>query len=310
MAGSNGHVIRHGRLFLRKSDFWSSEAARIHRYGRLRRWTGRVARGLGGSPEPDVVGAGGLGGEPVDGLNRQVGHGRIYYHHSTRTAPRQSHVRPRRRGSTRRSSRGTPPPSSGMERPGAEVRRRAYPAAAPRLPSRFRLTVGPSSWLSLPPTARSGSWWPWHRKRRGKDALLLLTTIRRYDLYSMTIHGNDHRYCGVTGRRTVVFVNADDLANIRSTARRDRGWWPYRDHGGQSPRRFLSRPAANREVMDRRARQSFRVSSGTISKRSPTSPRSATWKMGASSSLFMAMIVFESFIPARCCIAPEMPTAT
>lgn len=168
MAGSNGHVIRHGHLFLRKSDFWSSEAARIRRYGRLRRWTGRVARGLGGSPEPDVVGAGGLGGEPVDGLNRQVGHGRIYYHHSTRTAPRQSHVRPRRRGSTRRSSRGTPPPSSGMERPGAEVRRRAYPAAAPRLPSRFRLTVGPSSWLSLPPTARSGSWWPMAPKAQGQ----------------------------------------------------------------------------------------------------------------------------------------------
>ena len=36
---------------------------------------------------------------------------------------------------------------------------------------------------------------------------------------------------------------------------------------------------------------------------------SATWKIGASSSLLMAMIVFESFIPARCWIAPEVYVA-
>ena len=56
--------------------------------------------------------------------------------------------------------------------------------------------------------------------------------------------------------------------------------------------------------------QSFSVSSGTILNRSPTRPRSATWKIGASSSLLMAMMVFESFMPARCWIAPEMPIAT
>ena len=55
---------------------------------------------------------------------------------------------------------------------------------------------------------------------------------------------------------------------------------------------------------------SFSVSSGTTLNRSPTSPRSATWKIGASSSLLIAMIVLESFMPARCWIAPEMPTAT
>ena len=54
---------------------------------------------------------------------------------------------------------------------------------------------------------------------------------------------------------------------------------------------------------------SFSVSSGTILNRSPTRPMSATWKIGASSSLLMATIVFESFIPARCWIAPEMPIA-
>ena len=55
---------------------------------------------------------------------------------------------------------------------------------------------------------------------------------------------------------------------------------------------------------------SFSVSSGTILNRSPTRPMSATWKIGASSSLLMATMVFESFIPARCWIAPEMPIAT
>jgi hypothetical protein len=54
---------------------------------------------------------------------------------------------------------------------------------------------------------------------------------------------------------------------------------------------------------------SLLVSSGTTLNRSPTRPISATWKIGASSSLLMAMMVFESFIPARCWIAPEMPTA-
>ena len=37
---------------------------------------------------------------------------------------------------------------------------------------------------------------------------------------------------------------------------------------------------------------------------------SATWKMGASASLLIATMVFESFMPERCWIAPEMPTAT
>ena len=31
--------------------------------------------------------------------------------------------------------------------------------------------------------------------------------------------------------------------------------------------------------------------------------------MGASGSLLIATMVFESFMPARCWIAPEMPTA-
>jgi len=51
------------------------------------------------------------------------------------------------------------------------------------------------------------------------------------------------------------------------------------------------------------------VISGRTFSASPTMPRSAYWKMGASLSLLMAMIRLDVFIPTRCWMAPEMPTA-
>ena len=65
----------------------------------------------------------------------------------------------------------------------------------------------------------------------------------------------------------------------------------------------------------RAAHQPFRlaissVRAGMIVNRSPTTPKSASWKMGASASLLTATIVFEVCMPARCWMAPEMPTAT
>ena len=52
------------------------------------------------------------------------------------------------------------------------------------------------------------------------------------------------------------------------------------------------------------------VSFGTTSNKSPTTPKSASSKIGASGSLLTTMIVLEVCMPARCWIAPEMPTAT
>src|SRR6478672_6611700 len=52
------------------------------------------------------------------------------------------------------------------------------------------------------------------------------------------------------------------------------------------------------------------VSFGTISFRSPTTPRSANSKIGAFASLLIAMIVPELCMPTLCWIAPEMPSAT
>jgi molybdopterin-dependent oxidoreductase alpha subunit len=42
---------------------------------------------------------------------------------------------------------------------------------------------------------------------------LLLTTIRSHDQYNTTIYGSDDRYRGVFGRRDVVFMNEQDLAD-------------------------------------------------------------------------------------------------
>src|SRR5215475_2632656 len=42
------------------------------------------------------------------------------------------------------------------------------------------------------------------------------------------------------------------------------------------------------------------VSAGTMSNKLPTTPTSAISKMGASASLFIAMILFEPFIPTMC----------
>jgi len=44
------------------------------------------------------------------------------------------------------------------------------------------------------------------------DTPLTLTTVRSHDQYNTTIYGLNDRYRGVTGRRDVIFANADDLA--------------------------------------------------------------------------------------------------
>ena len=47
--------------------------------------------------------------------------------------------------------------------------------------------------------------------------VLKLTTIRSHDQYNTTIYGLDDRYRGVFGRRDVVFMNEDDLAQRHIT---------------------------------------------------------------------------------------------
>ncbi len=51
------------------------------------------------------------------------------------------------------------------------------------------------------------------------------------------------------------------------------------------------------------------MSCGTTLCTSPTMPRSATEKIGASASLFTATMLSLFFMPTRCWVAPEMPSA-
>ncbi|MFG1429740.1 FdhF/YdeP family oxidoreductase [Xanthobacter sp. V2C-8] len=46
------------------------------------------------------------------------------------------------------------------------------------------------------------------------DDTLVCTTLRSHDQYNTTIYGMNDRYRGITGRRDVVFVNAEDLARL------------------------------------------------------------------------------------------------
>ena len=43
------------------------------------------------------------------------------------------------------------------------------------------------------------------------EGLLTLTTVRAHDQYNTTLYGMSDRYRGISGRRDVVFMNADDL---------------------------------------------------------------------------------------------------
>ncbi|MES2054399.1 MAG: FdhF/YdeP family oxidoreductase [Pseudomonadota bacterium] len=78
----------------------------------------------------------------------------------------------------------------------------------------FRLTVGASqrNWATADGKAHflahplSGA--------SGEPGVLLLTTVRSHDQYNTTIYGMNDRYRGVTGRRDIVFANAEDLADL------------------------------------------------------------------------------------------------
>ncbi len=78
----------------------------------------------------------------------------------------------------------------------------------------FRLTVGPSN--RIWDTSDGKGHFIVHADADGAggnaDAPMVLTTIRSHDQYNTTIYGHNDRYRGITGRRDVVFVNSDDLA--------------------------------------------------------------------------------------------------
>jgi molybdopterin-dependent oxidoreductase alpha subunit len=83
-----------------------------------------------------------------------------------------------------------------------------------RHPGGFRLRVGASirEW-DTPDRKAHFIVFPGIDEDDGRDdGPLTLTTIRSHDQYNTTIYGLNDRYRGITGRRDIVFANADDLA--------------------------------------------------------------------------------------------------
>ncbi|MGH8159574.1 MAG: FdhF/YdeP family oxidoreductase [Rhodanobacter sp.] len=84
-----------------------------------------------------------------------------------------------------------------------------------RVPGGFRLPLPPTERVWTTPSGKAE-----FLRFRGMDedpvhadpTILKLTTIRSHDQYNTTIYGLDDRYRGVFGRRDVVFMNAEDLA--------------------------------------------------------------------------------------------------
>src|SRR5205085_7122380 len=136
----------------------------------------------------------------------------------------------------------------------------------------------------------------------------------RAGLLSLLDHGNRH----------LAQPLGDDGGGFEQLSEPDRASEPRRagpDHrhpdldplllgvGGRRDR--LARVERRRKVRrpgHARRRRTSSVSFGTISWRSPTTPRSAYSKIGAFGSLLIATTTFEPCMPTLCWIAPEMPT--
>lgn len=75
----------------------------------------------------------------------------------------------------------------------------------------FRLTVAATDRVWRTPSGKAH--FHVHPLKAGGGPLRL-TTIRSHDQYNTTIYGLNDRYRGITGRRDVIFANADDLVEL------------------------------------------------------------------------------------------------
>jgi molybdopterin-dependent oxidoreductase alpha subunit len=90
-----------------------------------------------------------------------------------------------------------------------------------RQPGGFRLPLGPPErvWHTPSGKAQFLVFEGLAEDPRSEDpTVLTLTTVRSHDQYNTTIYGLDDRYRGVFGRRDVVFLNAEDLAERNLSA--------------------------------------------------------------------------------------------
>lgn len=93
-----------------------------------------------------------------------------------------------------------------------------------RIPGGFRLPIGPTEriWRTASGKAEFIVMKDVREDASAVDAsVLTLATLRSHDQYNTTIYGFDDRYRGIFGRRDVIFLNAQDLAE-RGIAAGDR----------------------------------------------------------------------------------------
>lgn len=84
-----------------------------------------------------------------------------------------------------------------------------------RVPGGFRLPLPPTErkWITASGKAEFLPFIGVHEGPQFADReVLSLTTLRSHDQYNSTIYGLDDRYRGVFGRRDVIFMNEDDMA--------------------------------------------------------------------------------------------------
>src|SRR6478672_11542442 len=84
---------------------------------------------------------------------------------------------------------------------------------------------------------------------------------------------------------------------------------PRAQHGAR-PATYVADRAPKGVAAQPLAALTASVACGSTVNRSPTTPKSTSSKIGASSSLLTATIVLDVCMPARCWMAPEMPQAT
>ncbi|PEQ14356.1 CbbBc protein [Novosphingobium sp. PC22D] len=78
----------------------------------------------------------------------------------------------------------------------------------------FRLTVGASQRQWNTPSGKAHFIAHPLSGATGDAGTLILTTVRSHDQYNTTIYGMNDRYRGISGRRDVIFANAEDLADL------------------------------------------------------------------------------------------------
>jgi molybdopterin-dependent oxidoreductase alpha subunit len=86
-----------------------------------------------------------------------------------------------------------------------------------RIPGGFRLPLPPTERVWNTPSGKAEFLvYPGvNANPEAAKGVLRLTTIRSHDQYNTTIYGKDDRYRGVFGRRDVIFMSKDDLAERR-----------------------------------------------------------------------------------------------